>query len=701
MSSAKSDVLLEIGCEELPASFVEAALEAMPTLAKKKLAELRLGFGRVQALGTPRRLALVIEGLDDGQSDLAEELTGPPVKAAFKDGAPTRAAEAFAEKLGVAVSELRRVETPKGEYLVGTKKEKGRPARELLPAALESLVREIPFRKSMRWADLDVTFGRPIQWLVALHGGEVVDLTVAAVRAGRRTLGHRFLAKAGHDRRDVPAKVDVPEAKRYVDEMRAVHVLVDPAERRAALAKALDVAAKATGGDLIEDDFLMGENLTLVEEPFVVTGNFETEFLELPERVILEVAKGHQRYFGVRGKDGKLLPKYLAVVNTALEPEIIAKGNDRVMRARLADARFFYKTDLDVPLAKRRDKLAGVVFQKRLGSVLDKANRVERLAKDVGLALALPQPTIMHAASGAHLAKCDLVSLMVGEFPELQGDMGMAYAVAQGVAPEVAVVIRDHYKPKGAHDETAKDDASALVALADRLDTLAGCFAIGLAPTGAADPFALRRACLGVLRTMLDRGFDASLGELVGAAYDGFEGVKLDLSRDELVAKVTDFAAERLRGLLADKLPHDAVRACLAAGHDRPLDARARAMALAELEGATRAQVGEVFKRATNIAKDAPPGPPAPPPADAHASEVALFTAYQRFDARSAELSKAGDYAGFLREVAAIAPAMERYFLDVFVMCEDASLRESRLRLMRSISERCASIARLELLAAG
>ncbi len=700
MSSPKSDVLLEIGCEELPASFVEAALEAIPILAKKKLAELRLGFGNVRALGTPRRLALLVEDLEAEQADLAEELTGPPTRAAFKDGVPTRAAEAFAEKVGVTVAELRRVDTPKGEYLVGTRKEKGRATQDLLPGALESLIKEIPFRKSMRWADLDFAFGRPIQWLVALYGTDVLDLGVASLRAGRETLGHRFLARAGTDRAATPERITLKTPRDYVTQMREVHVLVDPEERRAMLAKKLLEAVEAANGVLIEDEFLMGENLSLVEEPYVVTGTFAEEFLELPERVILEVAKGHQRYFGIRDKSGKLLPSYLTVVNTALEPAIIAKGNDRVMRARLADARFFYKTDLDVPLADRREKLAGVVFQKRLGSVLEKATRVERLATEIGLLLSLPEPVIMAAASGAHLAKCDLVSLMVGEFPELQGDMGMAYALAQGVAPEVASVIRDHYKPKGAHDDTAKDDAAALVALADRLDTLVGCFAIGLAPTGAADPFALRRACLGVLRTMLDRDFDLSFGVLLQKAYHGFEAIKLDLSRADLVAKVTEFMTERLRGLLADKLPADAVRACLAAGSERPLDARARATALAELDSATRAQVGEVFKRATNIAKEAPSGDPAPPPADAHASESALYEAYIRFRNRSSELAKTGDYDAFLREVAAIAPVMEKYFLDVFVMCDDLPLRESRLRLMREISERCASVARLELLAA-
>jgi len=465
------------------------------------------------------------------------------------------------------------------------------------------------------------------------------------------------------------------------------------------LKRALDRAAVEANGTLIEDEFLMGENASLVEEPFVVVGGFAEEFLELPERVILEVAKGHQRYFGVRAASGKLLPKYLAVVNTALEPALIKKGNDRVMRARLADARFFYREDLRVPLADRREKLGGVVFQKRLGTVLEKVDRVEALAAAIGVMAGLADDVIATAREGARVAKCDLVSLMVGEFPELQGEMGASYAIAQGLRPEVAEVIREHYRPKGASDDTAAAPAAALVAIADRLDSLVGCFAIGLSPTGAADPFGLRRATLGVLRTLFDRGFDLSLAELARAAYKGYAGKKLDLDESALVDRVVDFAGERLRGLLTEKWPADVVRASLAAGHDRPLDVRARVIALAELDEATRVKVGEVFKRATNIAEKAPPGEPGAAPGT-HASEVALFAAYAKFAERSDALAKSGDYVALLREVATIAPVMHQYFTDIFVMDPDAAVREPRLRLMRSISERCSRVARLELLSA-
>lgn len=689
MSTETSDLLLEIGVEELPASFVEGALRALPELVQKRLGELRLAFRSVHAYGTPRRLALLVRGLADRQADLSEEVTGPPVKAAFKDGVPTKAAEAFAAKLGCAVADLRRVETPKGEYLAGTRREAGQSAVALLPAALGQIVLAIPFRKSMRWGTGELAFGRPIQWLVALLGDHLIELEIAGIKSHRASRGHRFLANHA---------VQIPHAAGYLDALRAAHVLADPEERAKIMRERLAEAARAAGGALIEDEFLVGENLSLVEEPHVITGGYEDEFLELPERVILEVAKGHQRYFGVRADGGKLLPRYLSVVNTAESPENIRRGNDRVMRARLADARFFYREDLKHPLAERRGKLGGIVFQKRLGTVLGKAERIERLARELGLLLQLPEATLMAAAAGAHLCKCDLVTLMVGELPELEGEMGRAYALAQGVSPDVAAVIREHYQPRGAADATAPSDAGALVAIADRLDTLVGCFAIGLSPTGAADPYGLRRACLGVLRTLLDRGFALRLSDAFRAAYDGYGGVKLDLEPAELVNKLGEFFADRLRGLLEAQLPSDAVSACLAVAADRPLDARARAVAIAGLDAATRAGVGEVFKRATNIADKAPPGEPAPPPADAHPSEKALYEGFLVLREAIHRKAEAGDYTAAFREVAGFAPLLSQYFVDVLVIHQDLDIRANRLRLMRAISETCQKLARLELL---
>lgn len=687
-----ADLLFEIGVEELPASFVDAALAALPELAERRFRDLRLAHGQIRAVGTPRRLALLVFGLATHQPDLEEEVIGPPLKAAFKDGAPTKAAEAFAAKLGSSLDALRKIQTPKGEYLAGTRREQGRAAKELLPDALASIALSIPFRKSMRWGSSETAFGRPIQWVCALFGTDVLPVTLCGLFSTRHSHGHRFLH---------PNRVWLLGAKNYADALREAHVLADPVERRSVMGVRLHEAAQHLGGALIADDFLMQENLSLVEEPHIITGSFEGEFLELPEQVILAVARGHQRYFCVRGKDGKLLPNYLAVVNTAEHPQNIRRGNDRVMRARLSDARFFYQEDLKIPLADRRAKLSGIVFQKRLGSMLSRAVRIEKLARELGLLLQLPEPTIMAAASGAHLCKCDLVSLMVGEFPELQGEMGAAYAKAQGADPAVADVIAAHYMPKGASDSTANTDAGALVAVADRLDALVGCFAVGLSPTGAADPYGLRRAAIGVLRTLFDRNFDLSLSDAFRAAYAGYAGVALDLSESELLVQLGSFFSDRLRGLLSDKLPHDAVLASLFVAADRPLDARARAVAITELDAMTRAGVGEVFKRAANIASsaaDLPDGAAEPPAADAHESETALYQGFVHLQKHLGDLRKGGAYLQAFREIAAFAPLLHRYFLDVFVMTDDLPLRHNRLRLMRQVAQSCASLAKLELL---
>jgi glycyl-tRNA synthetase beta chain len=689
------DLLFEIGVEELPSSFVAQALAALPTLVSKRFGELRVAHGAVTPYGTPRRLSVLVREVSESQADLSEHLVGPPATAAFdKQGKPTRAAEAFAQKLGCAVTELQTVETPKGKYLAGTRQEKGKPTTELLGAALAEIVTEIPFRKSMRWGEGEATFGRPIQWLVALYGSDRVDLTAAGVRSGRASRGHRFLS---------PGPVELRKPSEYVDAMRAAHVLVDPAERAKVMRDRLAAAAREAGGTLIEDDFLVGENLSLVEEPHVVVGSFEAAYLSLPEAVILEVAKGHQRYFGMRGPDGRLLPKYLAVVNTAQNEANVRRGNDRAMRPRLADARFFYEEDRKIPLEARREKLAGIVFQNRLGHMLAKSDRVERLARELGALLGLPAAAVETAARGAHIAKCDLVSLMVGEFPELQGVMGREYALAQGIDPAVADVIRDHYAPKGAHDPTATSDPAALVAIADRLDTLVGCFAVGLSPTGAADPFALRRAAIGTLRTLLDRGYDLSLTAAFQRAHGGLAGIKLDLDEDALVAKLSEFVKERLRGLLEADAPADVVDACLAASFDRPIDTRARARALKELPNEVRARAGEVFKRASNIGKDAPAGPPVAPNetlATPHPSEVALFAAFTELGRRLDAAAKGAKWPEAFAAVSSFAPALHQFFTDVFVMVDDVKVRDNRLRLMRAISTRCSALAHFQLLGA-
>jgi glycyl-tRNA synthetase beta chain len=609
-------LLLEIGVEELPSSFVDAALAAMPQIAKTKLEALRLAGGEseIRALGTPRRLALVVKGLADKQPDLDEEVIGPPETAAYKDGKPTKAAEAFANKLGITVDQIQIVEKAAsgkqkaGRYAVGRRQERGREARELLGKALAELCAEIPFRKSMRWGSGDATFGRPVQWLVALFGDELLDVSFAGARSGRTSHGHRFLA---------PGAVEIGSADAYVDTMRKALVLVDRDERARTMMDRVAAAAKEAGGVQDPEPSLVPENASLVEEPHVVTGSFEAKYLKLPAAVIKAVARGHQKYFCVQKSDGELLPHYLTVVNTALDPARIAKGNDRVMRARLADAEFFFEEDKKAKPEDRVEKLSGIVFHNRLGTVREKVARMEILATKLAILVGVDSVTEQKVTRAAHLCKFDLVSLMVGEFPELQGDMGRVYALNAGEAPEVANAVRDHYRPIGAEGPVAEDEVSACVALADRLDSLAGCFAIGLSPTGAADPFALRRACIATLRTLLERSRTNAayaklpLDDLFGWAYDGFSGKKLDVSREETIVKLRDFAQERLRGLVASATTNavaDAVMAGGAIDHPAYVLARAKSLHRAVTEGrAWLEKARTVAKRLSGISKESKP----------------------------------------------------------------------------------------------
>jgi glycyl-tRNA synthetase beta chain len=670
--------LLEIGTEELPSSFVDAALAALPGIVADELANARLSHSKVRALGTPRRLAVLVDEVAGRQLDLDEEVIGPPEGAAFKDGKPTRAAEAFASKLGLGVDALAVVDKPAGpkqkpgRYVVGRRVEQGRPAMELLGPVLARVCAAIPFRKSMRWADLDETFGRPVQWLVALLGQEVVPVGFAGVKSARESRGHRFLA---------PAHFAVKSPESYVDQLRERHVLVDRDERVRAMVDRVAAAARTAGGTYDPEPMLVDENASLVEEPQVVTGSFDSAFLALPPAVIRSVARGHQKYFciqqaGAPGED-RLLPSYLAVVNTANRPDIITKGTDRVMGARLSDARFFWQEDQKTPLESRFEKLGGIVFHHRLGTVREKVERVVRLADRIAETLGLDAGQRAAVSRAARLGKCDLVTLMVGEFPELQGHMGRAYALAQGEPREIADAIRDHYKPLGAQDDVATDDVSATIGLADRLDTLAGCFAVGLAPTGAADPFALRRACIGALRTLLERGYGKlSFAETIGVAYDGLAGTKLDLERAVAVTKIEEFAVERLRGLVASATTTAVADAVLAADGPAALRdvvatmARARALkAVVDAREPWLEKARIVAKRLAGISREATPKlhPASAFKGSAKGDDAAIEGLVRELNAATENLATEKGVRDALMSMEHVATELDRIFVETLV----------------------------------
>ena len=692
-------LLLEIGVEELPSSFVDAALAALPGLISGRLGELRLLHGDVKALGTPRRLAFIVKEVAIAQMDLDEEVVGPPESAGYKDGKPTKAAEAFATKLGITVEQIQVVDKPAagkqkaGRYLVGRRAEKGRPARELLGKALVEVCEKIPFKKSMRWGSADATFGRPVQWIVALFGEEPVDLTFAGVRSGRTTRGHRFLCRED---------VTIQSAQSYVEQLRTAHVVVDREERARVMMERVSHAAQAAGGVHDPEQMLVDENASLVEEPHVVTGSFDPAFLELPAGVIRAVARGHQRYFCVQKSDDVLLPHYITVVNTALMPSNIVRGNDRVMRARLSDAKFFFEEDKKAKLEDRVEKLSGIVFHNRLGTVREKVTRLETLSRTIAERVGVDVDASVRAA---HLCKSDLPSLMVGEFPELQGHMGRAYALHASEAQPVADAIRDHYRPVGAQDDVAPAGPSAVVALADRLDSLTGCFAVGLSPTGTADPFALRRACIGSLRTLMDIGdtqprwAELSFVKLVTLAYEGLAGKKTELTAEATAAKIEEFSTERLRGLLAS-ISSNPVADAILGSHAYVGDAKqsivsfpayaawkARALQKAvDEKEAWLDNARTVTKRLAGISKAAEPrfhgiATLGPTPADA-AKNGLIVSLVEKVDAATKDLAGAALVEAALRSMREVAEGLEKVFTEMLVNDPADPLTPKRLELL-------------------
>ncbi|MFO0680749.1 MAG: glycine--tRNA ligase subunit beta [Sandaracinus sp.] len=678
-------LLIEIGTEELPASWVKRALEVLPELVTGALDAARLAHGEARAYGTPRRLAVLVDGVADRTPDLEEEVLGPPKSAAFEaDGTPKKAAEGFAKKNNAALADVFVKKTDKGEYAAVVRKEKGRDAKAVVSEMASALPPRIPFAKSMRWGAGELSFGRPIHWIVALFGDEIVEGGWGGVRFGRTTRGHRFLA---------PDPVQIPTASAYLSVLRDAHVLADEDQRRKAMVAALEARAKKIGAVVEPDDFLVDENASLVEEPFVVLGSFDERFLQLPDEVIVAVMRGHQRYFALRTPDGTLLPKYFAIANTAIDEAQVARGNDRVLVARLKDAEFFVGEDRKKKLEERLPKLGGIVFQAKLGTVGEKVARVGDLAVAIGGGA--------KAKSTAALAKADLVSLIVGEFPELQGLMGRWYALREGLDADVADAIRDHYLPKGAGDAIPPSKLSAAIALADRADTLVGCFGIGIVPTGSQDPFALRRATLGILRIALEGPLAVSLETLFASAHAGLSGQKKPVAAwDVVLPRLDDFVRARLRVMLGEKHPADVVEACLAPWK---LDSvRELAHRVAALD-AFRAHpsyesLTVAFKRAWNIAKDVAPAEPDAALLEAGA-ERDLWTAFSGLREDMQARVANGDYAGALNLVGTdLRAPIDRFFTEVFVMVDDARVRENRLRMLRTIAGTINAVAHLHLL---
>jgi len=679
-----AELFLEIGTEEIPAGFVPKALEDMKGLIRKELENARIEFGAIKTYGTPRRLAIAVADVSEQQPDMLIKAMGPAKKVAFDaDGKPTKAGEGFARGQGVDVAELKIVATDKGEYVSVEKEEKGKPTRALLPEILPRLIGNIPFKKSMRWKDLDVRFARPMHWIVALYGGEVVEFSYGNLESGNLSRGHRFMA---------PETMIIQNAENYEDQCERHYVTADPDKRKAAIAKGIAEAAKSVGGTLNEDAALLEEVTYLVEDPTPLVGTIEKDYLQLPRELLITSMREHQRYFTVIDKSGKLMPHFITVSNTRIEdPAVVVKGNEKVLRARLSDAMFFWREDQKVKLESRLDALKNVVYQQKLGTSYEKVMRFKKLA--VGLAAQHDPSVKAQTERAALLCKCDLETGMVYEFPELQGIMGREYAKLEGEDLRVAIAIHEHYLPIEAGGQLPSDNIGAFVSIADKIDSICGCFGVGLIPTGSADPFALRRSAIGVLNIILDRGFKVSIPKLVDEAL-GLLKEKLTRPLDEVRGDVVEFIRLRFFNMLTSQdYPNDLVDAVLSASFDEPQDAMARIDALGKLkEKGGFESIAATFKRVANIIKEG-----LDQPIDKKLFEGpyedALFTAFTQVGDKVMRFRQQGDYVTALQTIVPLRDYVDAFFEGVMVMAEDEKVKNNRLALLTAIARLFENIA--------
>ena len=676
-----SELLFEIGTEEIPAGYIQPALDALASDAAKKLRALDLSFDAIRTFGTPRRLTLAIGELQSRQADRRQEHMGPSKKAGFDaEGKLTKAAVGFARSRGCEPEQLQVVATAKGEYLMVAEDVKGQETAALLPALLESLIRELVFPKSMRWADYSMAFARPIQWLVALYNGAALPLDIEGVACGAVSRGHRFLA---------PESFEVAGVADYLSGLAERFVIVDPVERRtkviAEVERAVREDAGIAGATPILHEGLLDTVTNLVEHPYGVCGRFDEKFLQLPQETLVTSMREHQKYFPVAGADGKLLPLFVAVNNTQVaDASLAASGHERVLRARLEDGLFFFNEDRKRPLAERCDELHGIVFQNKLGTMQAKCERITSLA--AGLAAVIAPELQEDAARAARLAKADLLTSMVGEFPTLQGVMGRVYALHDGEKPAVAQAIEEHYLPVRAGGELPQSLLGALVGIADRMDTLVGCFAIGEKPTGNKDAFGLRRQAIGLINIIRGLNISLSLSEAAAAALRGYEGVVAQNS--DVVNEVTAFIRLRFENeQIAGGLPQELVEAATSVGFDDPVDCLKRIEALDQIRGQESFRVlAGSFKRIRNIIKDNKT-------TEVNAAllsepeERDLLTALTGVRDKALPLIESRSYPAALMEMLEMKEPVDRFFDKVMVMAEDAAIRQNRLNLLTALGE--------------
>lgn len=668
------DLLLEIGTEEIPAHAMPGMLKELGENAKKALKELRLAHGAVRTLGTPRRLALIVEGLAEKQEDVAEEKRGPSVQVAFDaDGKPTKAAQGFARGQGVQAEAL----VTKDGYVYALVQETGERTEKVLEKMLPELIVGLPLPNSMRWGDLDFRFIRPLRWLVALYGEQVVPFELARVKSSNTSRGHRFLSTGDFT---------IQDAAHYEEACEKAFVIVDPARRKTEIEEGLVKEAKAHGGIAEITPNLLEEVLYLVEYPTALSGSFEDKYLALPPDAVITPMRDHQRYFPVKAADGRLMPLFLTVRNGGAEYlATVQHGNERVLRARLADAQFFFDEDRKKSLEEHMEKLKTVVFQEGLGTVYEKSLRLEKLAAKIAGAIGASEAEKKAAERAARLSKADLVTGMVTEFTELQGVMGKEYARLDGESEDVALAIDEHYMPRFAGDALPKTCAGLVVSLADKMDNIVATFSRGLIPTGSQDPFALRRQALGMVHSIIEAGVTVSLRELVNWTMD-LLAIQDAAVREKMQADVADFMRLRLKNVLAEAgIRYDIADAVLGDIDDVRRVMLAAEAVRAQLAAPDMAAAVQAFVRVANLAAKAEGKARIDEALFETEEEKELMKAYASAKSAAESLVEAHDYVGIIDDFKDLAEPINAFFDAVMVMAEDADVRRNRLSLLKSI----------------
>jgi len=694
--SKTADFLVEIGTEELPPKALRSLMEAFGANLSAGVDDARLSHGDIHSYASPRRLAVVISKLALSQDDRKVEQKGPPVKVAFDaDGNPTPAATAFAAKCGTGLDELDRIETDKGEWLVFHAVETGRTAAQLLPEVVERALAALPVPRRMRWGAGDAEFVRPVHWIVLLHGKDIIDASVMGIAAGRESHGHRFHSSG-------PVSISSPGD--YLASLeKEGYVIADFERRREMVREGVNAAAEQAGGRIVDGESLYDEVTALVEWPVPIVGAFDELFLELPREVVISTLTAHQRYFPVADDDDKLLPHFVTVANLeSKDPEQVIEGNERVIRPRLADAAFFWDSDRKKTLDSRQETLRDVVYQRGLGSVFDKSHRTGHLAVWLANDLDADAPTVERAAA---LAKCDLITGMVGEFPDLQGTMGRYYAASNGEPEAVANAIAEHYQPRFAGDETPASQTGQILAVADKLDTLAGVFSIGKKPSGNRDPFGLRRAALGIVRILIERGIDVDLKAMIEQAVNQQPDGKIPAA--ELCSDLYAFITDRLRRYFLDRdagLSTETFDAVMARQPASLVDFDRRLAAVQTFARLDQAEsLAAANKRIANILRKAgdPQGLAVAVKLFELDAEQTLYNALVNSREKVGPMLEHRRYAEILNELAGLREPVDRFFDDVMVMAEDDAVRNNRLALLSDIRALFLDVADISRLSIG